>query len=237
MRNRNVHEVSQEKLATQEDEEEVNELFVEEISTKNNKLVWLYDLIIGKVKIPFKIDTGADSNIISFNMFKELSYKLGNNAVLNKTKNVVKAFGGSTIKVVGVAKLACKYLDGKNNEWKDALNDFYVVNMDCTPLIGLKTCLDMELLDNRDETLGQLIKYINNGWTDFNIKKCNSVEIKHFYNLRHNLFFKNDIVLLDDRIIIPEALKDEMLIKIHGNVHFGIIKNNSSTTRDIVSTR
>ena len=58
---------------------------------------------VDKIKINFKIDTGAEANLIPFSIFKKLNKKF------TTTKTVLEAYGGSKIIPLGVCSLMCEH--------------------------------------------------------------------------------------------------------------------------------
>ena len=72
----------------------------------------------------------------------------------------------------------------------------------------------------QDETCQVLTKYCQSEWPDHSrIKSC----AKRYHSVASELSVCNDILLRGDRIIIPQALQQQMLVKLHCG-HQGITK-------------
>ena len=65
----------------------------------------------------------------------------------------------------------------------------------------------------RDSVLAVVKSLIINGWPD-NVKKCPDIT-KLYFSLRHGLSMFRDMILYNDRIVIPKALQRSFLEKIH----------------------
>ena len=87
--------------------------------------------------IKVKLDTGAQVNVMSVQVYNSLKTK---SKVLQPTKVKLTAYGGNRISVLGTCQLKCKYK-------KEAHNlEFYVVNATAPTALSLKTCQDLSLL-------------------------------------------------------------------------------------------
>ncbi|XP_017892179.1 uncharacterized protein K02A2.6-like [Ceratina calcarata] len=101
---------------------------------------WYEDLIIEGRKIKFKLDTGAEANIIPYSTFQQLRSQK-----LVRTKTVLEAYGGVKFKPVGVVTYKCKA--------KDKMIDltFLVVDVDRVPLLGLEACVKLQFIKRIDK--------------------------------------------------------------------------------------
>ena len=95
-------------------------------------------LIIGpsKKSISFKVDTGSAVNILPYSHFTQLKLK----HPLRASEQKLSSYTGDLLKVQGTIRLECCYKD----KVIEAL--FYVVENSATPLIGLQSSLDLDLL-------------------------------------------------------------------------------------------
>lgn len=89
------------------------------------------------VKIKFKLDTGSQVNILPYNTYR----KLGPNIPLSKSSKNLSAYGGDTLNTVGCCKLVGKY----RNTTIDQV-EFFVVKTNSPPILGLRSCLDFQLI-------------------------------------------------------------------------------------------
>ena len=113
----------------------MEELQIEEIQGSTRKNVQS-DLLVNNIPVTFKLDTGAECNIISMRLASEL------NAQVEPTNMFLKSFGEHQLETVG------KYfLDTKVNESKGSTSfEYYVLQDNVRPLLGLESCLKLELI-------------------------------------------------------------------------------------------
>ncbi|XP_050548981.1 uncharacterized protein K02A2.6-like [Daktulosphaira vitifoliae] len=103
-----------------------------------NNLVWLVDLYINNEILKCQIDTGAQVNIISINNFLKLNLK---ESLINKNIKVkLMSIHSKVIPAVGSCNIKCGY----KNKFEDLV--FYIVNFDCTTILGLPTCSKLNLI-------------------------------------------------------------------------------------------
>ena len=90
------------------------------------------DIEIGHKKTPagFKLDTGAQVNVIPLHVFHQLKCKN-----LESTTQRLFGYGGKPLKVEGKCTLACSYKGTQGQ------HHFYVVSTQATPILGLSSCL------------------------------------------------------------------------------------------------
>ena len=131
-RDQKVHEVSDNSYQVSDS------LFVESISEDVNHTNQVFvDIEIGNKKIPvsFKLDTGAQVNVIPLYVFHQLE---GNN--LESTTQMLFGSGGKPLKVEGKCTLACSYKGTQGQ------HHFYVVSTQASPILGLSSCLSLNLI-------------------------------------------------------------------------------------------
>ena len=117
--------------------EEEKTLFIGEveINTVDNK--WKAVLETNHTNIEYKIDTGADANVISYEDFKSLKVK----PKLNPTKVKLSAYNGTKIPVKGKCILRITH---KNQKETPVL--FIVADIKSTPILGHKTSTSLNLI-------------------------------------------------------------------------------------------
>lgn len=97
---------------------------------------WLEKINVNGKLITFKIDTGAEIDVLPLNIFKRLLGRVE----LKKTEIILRAFGGQKINSVGMCLIDCKF-HGKTLNRK-----IVVVDLDMTPILGLKSCIDFGIV-------------------------------------------------------------------------------------------
>ena len=100
---------------------------------------WKTSLKINEKNIQFKIDTGAQCNVISTRVYDQISGK-----PLQKSQTRLVAFGGHRVKTSGKTVLLCEY------KRKYVPVNFEVVQQDVPNILGLKTCMEMSVVKRVD---------------------------------------------------------------------------------------
>ncbi len=123
-----------------EDEDDADEFFVGAVNTDNSDAdsegEWISALVVNGSLVPFKLDTGAQVNVLPVKDFNAL----GKKAKLIKRTVKLRAYTGEPIPTLGVcrAELSCQ---GKKSQVM-----FVVVSGDGQPLLGLPTCEKLGLV-------------------------------------------------------------------------------------------
>ena len=114
------------------------EFFIDSISDdqNKNKTDWLLPLDVNKTSITFKLDTGAQVNILSENDY----HKMINKPKLNKTNVKLVGYSGSSIPVLGTCIATIDY---KGSQFKI---QFVIVKGRAQCILGLKTCDRLNLV-------------------------------------------------------------------------------------------
>nr|XP_049697651.1 uncharacterized protein LOC126054853 [Helicoverpa armigera] len=102
----------------------------------NKRLGEWFEILSGTEK--FKLDTGADINVMSFERFLEL----GLGVSILKCNKVIKlqSYSGDVIPVKGTCYIACVY-KGKQYELK-----FAIADMKCQSVLGQISCIQLNLI-------------------------------------------------------------------------------------------
>ncbi|GFN78382.1 Pol polyprotein [Plakobranchus ocellatus] len=80
------------------------------------------------------------------------------------------------------------------------------------------------------ETLKKVKHHIVTGWPSH--RGTTEPKVQAFWNLRHNLHVENNIAFFENRMIIPEALRKDILLKLHSS-HLGVDKCKSRARESI----
>jgi len=91
-----------------------------------------------KSKIKFKLDTGAQVNILPYSVFQHL----GNGVVLNASHNKLTTYNGGSLNLKGTVILPCTYAGNAHT----SRIEFHVVDTRSPPLLGLQSCIDFGLI-------------------------------------------------------------------------------------------
>ena len=98
---------------------------------------WHVSLKIADSNVNFKIDSGADCNVISQSLFDRLPVE---NKQSRQCKAKLKVYDGCRINPRGEVSLACEY------KGKFTVMDFILVEQDLPSILGLKSCLELGLI-------------------------------------------------------------------------------------------
>lgn len=117
-------------------------LFIGAIENKNNEeQVWFTEVEINNVKVKFKVDTGAECDVLPVNLLKSIG--LSDNKI-KPTTTLVKSYTGDKLQVKGTCTLSVK----KNDRMYRI--DFYIVNTNTPALLGLTSCLKLKIIKKID---------------------------------------------------------------------------------------
>ena len=86
--------------------------------------------------IKFKVDTGAQVNVLPKSVFDKLHVQ----QPLMLSKTTLHGYGGQSLNTLGVCDLECTHKGDRQ------LLQFHVVDARAPPLLGLRTCVDMNLV-------------------------------------------------------------------------------------------
>ena len=102
---------------------------------KNEDKEWTIDSIVNKALINFKIDSGAEANILPLR-----EYKSRNHPKLYRPRVKLSAYNGVNIPVEGSCIL---YVENNNKPYPIL---FIVADVDSQPILGLKTSRQLNLI-------------------------------------------------------------------------------------------
>ncbi|KAL4719961.1 hypothetical protein ACJJTC_001379 [Scirpophaga incertulas] len=206
------------KEVTQEDGEDEN-LFINSVSKNVNRICldWSQNLLLeNSVLCNFKLDTGADVNLIPYHVYKKLSKN--KNIKLSKSKYKLVAYNKTGIKTYGSIVLEVKIKD------RSILIDFIITTSGFQPTLGRDSCILL------GATRGKFPMHINllkpKVVKDFKLyqdKKNKSNKFNYDKNavMFNHQFKSNDpVVYLKDNIWMPANI-----VEPHNNPRSFIIKD------------
>lgn len=97
---------------------------------------WIEQICIDGRKVAFKIDTGAQINVLPLNVYNRLDTKIE----LHRTNTKLRAFSGDKVKPIGMCSLFGRF-ENMSCEMKTA-----VVDIDIMPILGLQSSIDFGLV-------------------------------------------------------------------------------------------
>ncbi|XP_063917307.1 uncharacterized protein K02A2.6-like [Zophobas morio] len=137
-----------------------NVVRVNDVTTHN---AWTSNLKINNIDITFKLDTGAMANILPVQNYLDLNIPL---SLIKPSKITLKSYTGDKLPLLGHCQLNCQH---QNNTYNLR---FYVINDSSEPLLGLNTCIELELI-TKNEAKSEIkdSKIINT------VENCNQVPL------------------------------------------------------------
>lgn len=113
----------------------IGELQVGQLEAKNPLNAWYAELKLSCSKSPvkFKLDTGAEANILP----QRLYHRLSNKPDLVKTQTILSAYGGQKLRPCGQISTSINSINV----------DLYVVDVDSPAILGLNTCQELRLIE------------------------------------------------------------------------------------------
>ncbi|XP_049886444.1 uncharacterized protein LOC126380910 [Pectinophora gossypiella] len=109
------------------------------VSEKNDSTKEWFQLLSGEFgNENFKLDTGADINVLSFERFLALGYKP--NIIYNKDNIKLQSYSGDIIPIKGLCNLNWWYKDKMHNL------RFAIANIRCQSVLGRETCSALGLI-------------------------------------------------------------------------------------------
>ncbi|XP_045541431.1 uncharacterized protein LOC123722914 [Papilio machaon] len=127
----NVYEVQSEFPQADQSPDQVIYYFHE----PNSK--WCVDLLINGNKIQFKLDTGADVNVLPRRYLQKIGMTSDS---LMKSAVKLRGYSGGDIKVVGRCNIKVKYKD------VNYILDFIIADVDSPPILGCQSCQELNLI-------------------------------------------------------------------------------------------
>ncbi|KAL9986304.1 hypothetical protein ACROYT_G000436, partial [Oculina patagonica] len=118
------------------DDSDTDELFIGVLGTKPlTQKDWMQSVVINKLQVNMKLDTGAQCNVLSYALYCKLTREK-----MKKSKTRLVSYTGHKMPVMGKATLNVK-LRGKSHPV-----EFQIIEHPATPVIGLQTCHDLNLV-------------------------------------------------------------------------------------------
>lgn len=117
-----------------------DEFFVGALDESDEETDWLVKLDTNSTSITYKLDTGAKANVISLDEY----YKIKPRPTLHKTKAKLTAYNQTRIKVEGRCIVNLQY---KSKVYPTL---FYVAHTQSIPVLGLKSCIRLNLVKRID---------------------------------------------------------------------------------------
>lgn len=130
-------------VTTEKNENETNEFFVANVANESesveNSKEWTSAINIQGRQITFTLDTGAQVNIIPYNLFRRLK-----KTYLQTSQAHLTSYCGQKLNVVGKAQLKCR------TQKCERVLEFQVIDARAKPILGLNGCESLNLVQRID---------------------------------------------------------------------------------------
>ena len=113
----------------------LNSLFIGTINSPTSSSAWFARVSINGAPIRFKLDTGAEANVLPLNVYSSLKISIS----LKTTNVVLSSYGNFKVKPKGRVELRCA-INGRSE-----MLPFFVVPVQSTPILGLQACERLNL--------------------------------------------------------------------------------------------
>ncbi|CAF4891520.1 unnamed protein product [Pieris macdunnoughi] len=155
-RSRHVRFIEENSMGNPNDPYFINSLFTNEISVSQRNPYHI-TLSINSKNVDFLLDTGADTNILSFNSYKKLNLSLSS---LKKSNHKLSTFSGEVLPTVGQCILSVTH----NNRVYNV--NFHIIDIPCRNIIGRNSCENLKLVKrvhnvqfHESVNVSQLVEY------------------------------------------------------------------------------
>ena len=187
--------------------------------SQSTEKCWMEKLIINNNIVEFKLDSGAEVNILPRQIFDQI--KISSNVLL-PNRSVVLGYGGAQIDSSGHVVLDCK-LPNQNCTRKLF---FTVVNIGSTPLLGLRSCVELGFITRN---------YVNNVFkSKEQVINDNSSDFKGLGTFPDKCDIKidpNAIPISDPPRRLPVRLLEKLKRKLAELVMFDIISPDTASVK------
>lgn len=116
-------------------------LYIGSIENKYAGNSWTINMKINKIECTFKIDTGAECNVLPLHHINKINV---NKHEIKKTNIKLKYYTNNSVNVVGTIKLKCL----KDDEQHEI--EFVIVNSKTQAILGLETCVKLKIIKRID---------------------------------------------------------------------------------------
>lgn len=108
---------------------------------ENGTYRWYEKIELNNKIVKFKIDTGADVNVLPINKLKQIT----SHSQIKPTTITLNGFGGSKVEALGECTIRCTYGNIKNLKIR-----FIIVDEKTVPLLGLNTIMHLGMIQHNN---------------------------------------------------------------------------------------
>ena len=192
-----------------------SDIFLNSVETRKKQVNdWKVNVKILKKNVSVKLDTGAQCNVLPLHMYKQIS-----NKQLQRSKSRLVSYSGHRLDTVRKVTLLVSCKD------KYVPVEFEIVKNKATPIFGLQTCLELNLISrlyglNKSTTSEEILENFNDVFEGLG---CLSTE----YEIRLD---KDAKPVVHPPRKIPFALKNKVKYELSRLERMRVIQNDSEPT-------
>jgi len=162
----------------------VDTLYVNTVSNVSSmsRNYWTELIKVGDILVNFKLDSGSDSNIIPFKIYKKIDSTCEH---MKPTTIILEAYGGQKIKPLGSANLLCEH------KGERGVFPFLILNENYTSILGIETCIKLKLIQ-KIETIENCTVLTHMDKKDFLKKHIDSFTGIGKYKIPYKLRLRDD---------------------------------------------
>jgi hypothetical protein len=162
---------------------------------------WIEKILINNKTVNFKLDTGAQCDVIPVNLAKKLKLEI----FPSKTKYII-SYNNQKSKILGNAKALIKVASNQ----KEKMLTFKVIDFDGKPILGKKSCVQLDLVKR--------VSAVSTKDEIFSGLGC----LKNFKDKLE--FVENPVFQIRPTRMIPHAIRDEVKKELDKMVKMGVIR-------------
>lgn len=137
----NVHAVS----SNEAGDEDETDVYIDQIMLSSIENQWIEKVIIDNKPVPFKLDTGAQCNVLPLYWVRKLNISfVETGGSTNNNHRSILTYGNNKINILGYLILKCVV----RNECTNI--KFTIVDVDSQPVLGLNACIKLNLVKKID---------------------------------------------------------------------------------------
>ena len=167
-----------------------------------------------KKEIHFKLDTGAQVNVIPHKLWKKMNCKMS----VQKTNTKLTSYSGDTLEVKGVCTMSIQYKAASQRE------EFYIVNTKSPPVLGLEACTKLGVIK-------LVLSVKNEGPTNFFTEFKDVFQgLGKFEGQHHIHVDRNYPPVVHPPRRLPHALKKRVKAELDRMEKLGVVKKTDEPT-------
>lgn len=153
---------------------------IKDNTKRSSAITWFETIELNGNPVVFRIDTGSDVNLISYETFKKVKLT---KAKLQPTDIVLSSYSGHTVNVLGFTDIKC-FKNSKQETLK-----FFVTKLNLDSVLGLQACIDLGIVATVSTPIDvnsadKIIKLYNDVFSPPGVLRCEPYHISMLPNVK-----------------------------------------------------